>query len=373
MREVSATRALASAGLAALVLALAAFGAVQVAQRHWNWQPTYRVQAAFSHISGLMAGDSVRLQGMSAGVVEAIQPPVTPGGPIIVVLRIDNALREYIRSDAVANIVANAVGPKVVEISPGKTDSLPLPDGGTLRSNDPVELGDLLIVGRDTLQRLEGITREAEIGMKQVNEITGAISRGEGTLGKLVRDDAAYNQVMSLAQRTERAVGSIDENLSAMKGIFPFSGYFQNRGFEDMERVLYRPNATREVRVFASKDLFADGKAILTDAGKSALDTYAAWFKARRWPDTTEVVIASFAQSATDDDAARILTQDQSKAVKAYLEQKHKLFDIPILRQRKVAVVGYGRQKPKPEPTPSAATDEAAPPDHVEILLFTPK
>jgi outer membrane protein OmpA-like peptidoglycan-associated protein len=236
-----------------------------------------------------------------------------------------------------------------------------------------VELGDLLITGRETLLRLEGITREAEIGMKQINEITGAVSRGEGTLGRLVRDDAAYNQMMSLAKRTEQAVDSIDENLSAVKGIFPFSGYFQNRGYEDMERVLYRPNATREAKVFASGELFAEGKAILTERGKAALADYAKWFKARRWPDTTEVVIASFAGSMSDEDAARILTQDQSKAVKAYLEQAFKLFELPILRQRKVAVVGYGRQKPKPEPAASAAAGEAPPADRVEILLFTPK
>ncbi len=374
MRELDPKRALLNAGIAALVLALAGWGAVQVAQRHWNWQPTFRIQAAFSRIGGLMAGDSVRLQGMNAGVVEAIEPPVTPGGNVIVTLRIDEHLRDYIRSDAVANIVANAVGPKVVEISPGKPDAPALADGGTLRTSDPVELGDLLIAGKETLQRLEGITREAEIGMKQINVITGAVSRGEGTLGKLVRDDEAYNQVMNLARRTEQAVDSIDENLSAVKGMFPFSGYFQNRGYDDMERVLYRPNATRESKTFASDELFQQGRAILLPAGQKLLDDYAKWFKERRWGDNAEVVIAAFTDEPKDADAAKILTEDQAKAVKDYLTQKHKLFDVAFLRQRKVAAVGYGTQKPKPQPATSAAAgDEAQPARRVEIVLFTPK
>jgi phospholipid/cholesterol/gamma-HCH transport system substrate-binding protein len=355
-----------------LVLGLAAWGAVQVAQRHWNWQATFRLQTAFSRVGGLAAGDSVRLQGMNAGVVESIEAPRKPGGKIIVMLRIDNHLQQLIRSDAVAMIVANAVGPKVVEILPGKPDAPPLPEGGTLLSTDPIELGDLLIAGKNTMQQLEGITREAEIGMKQINLITGAISRGEGTLGKLVREDAAYNQVMALAQRTDRAVGALNDNLSAMKGVFPFSGFFQNRGFDEMERVLYRPDANRESKVLAADLIFAPGKAILTNAGTEALDDYAKWFKARRWPDNTDVVIAVFTDEPKDPDAARILTEDRARAVKIYFDQKHKLFDLPFLRQRKVAAVGYGTQKPKPEPTASAG-NENAPASRVEIVLFTPK
>jgi phospholipid/cholesterol/gamma-HCH transport system substrate-binding protein len=374
MREVSPKRALINAAVAALVVVLAVWGAIQVARRHWHWQPTYRIDVAFPRIGGLAVGDKVRLQGMDAGVVEAIEAPRSPGGPIVVVLRVDARLRPLIRSDASVSIaVQNAVGPKVVEIAPGRPDAPPLAEGATLRAEPPVELGDLLLAGQDALKQLEGVTRETEVGIRQINVITAAIGRGEGTLGKLVRDDAAYHEVVALAERGQRAIGALDDNMSALKGLWPLSGYFRDRGYDEPERILYRPNATRDSRVLASDTLFRPDSAILTDTGRAALDELARWFKARRWTDASEVVIAAFTDEA-DADKARILTQDQARAVKTYLDEKHKLFELPLFRQRKVAAVGFGNRTPRPDPSQGATAPESPPPARrVEFVVFAPK
>ena len=70
---------LANAGFALAVLALGGFGLYQVAGRHWQVQPTFRVRAQFETISGLEVGHRVRLQGIDAGVVERIVPPARAG------------------------------------------------------------------------------------------------------------------------------------------------------------------------------------------------------------------------------------------------------------------------------------------------------
>ena len=92
-REIGRWRALANASFALAVLALGGFGLYQVAGRQWRVQPTFHVRARFETISGLEAGHRVRIQGIDAGVVEKIVPPREPGGPVELVLRIDERLR----------------------------------------------------------------------------------------------------------------------------------------------------------------------------------------------------------------------------------------------------------------------------------------
>jgi phospholipid/cholesterol/gamma-HCH transport system substrate-binding protein len=370
MREVGRLRALVNVALALVLLGVAGYGATLVARRHWQWQRTFRVRAEFARVGGLMVGDKVRVQGMDAGTVAAIEPPGAPGGPVSVVLRIDADLRPLVRSDAVAAIsTQGVVGAKVVEITPGRPDAPPLPDGGTIGAEAPTELADLLDDARAALARVESVAAAAESGLAEVNAIAASIRRGEGTLGRLVRDDEAYNRLLSLAERGERAVVGLDENLSALKGTWPLSGYFQQRGFDDIERVLYRPGATREARTFPTDDLFEPGTALLTSDGRARLDEFAGWFKGRRWPDSTEVVIASFDAPGSPEPEARILTGEQAGAIRTYLESRHKLFSLSWWRKRKVAAVGFGTRTPPA----STAGDLEGPDRRVEIAVFTPQ
>ncbi|HKI19669.1 MAG TPA: MlaD family protein, partial [Isosphaeraceae bacterium] len=117
LRDIGRWRALANAGFALAVLALGGFGLYQVAGRRWRVQPTFLVRTQFETIGGLEVGHRVRLQGIDAGVVERVVPPREPGGPVELVLRIDDRLRLLIRTDAVARIVSEGlVGAKVVEL-----------------------------------------------------------------------------------------------------------------------------------------------------------------------------------------------------------------------------------------------------------------
>jgi phospholipid/cholesterol/gamma-HCH transport system substrate-binding protein len=369
MREIGPIRALANIVLALAVLGAAGYGAIQIARRHWQWQETFRVRAEFTRIGGLAVGDKVRVQGMDAGVVAAIEPPGRPGAPVGIVLRIDARLRPLVRSDAVATIgTQGVVGAKAVEITPGRPDSPPLAENGTIRAEDPTELADLFRDAQGALARVESVAQAAEAGLGEVNAIAGSIRRGEGTLGRLVRDEAAYEQLLALSERGERAAQALEDNLSAIKGVWPIRGYFQDRGYEDLDRVLYRPGALREERSFSSAELFVPDTAILTPDGRQRLDEFARWFEGRRWPDATEIVIAAYTGRAGDEEKARILSDEQARAVRSYLGDRHKLFSLSWWRKRKAAAVGFGSQVP---PTSTAATGSS--PDRVEISLFTPQ
>ena len=368
-REVGRWRALVSLGFVLAVLALAGFGLTQVARRQWRTQETFHVRADFATIGGVGAGQRVRIQGVDAGVVESIVPPTVPGGPVRLVFRIDERLRPLVRVDAVARIAAEGVvGAKVVEIVPGRPDAAPLPELGAIAAERPIEVADLLRDASAALRRVDAVASAAERGLGEINAIAATIRKGEGSLGKLVKDDEAYRKLMAISDRGERTLTDLDENLAALKRTWPLSRYFNDRAFFDRDRLLFHPGADREGQTLRESDLFETGRAVLTAPGRKRLDEVASWFKKVRRP-TSEVVIAAFTDDGRDPDLAQILTQEQADAVRKYLVDRHAIGTVGWFGSRKVAAVGFGVQVPR-----ALAENTPEPPARrVEIILFTPQ
>lgn len=367
-REMTRWRALANAGFVLAVLGLAGYGVAQVSRRNWAWQPTFRARAGFASIGGVEVGAKVRLQGIDAGVVEAIRPPARPGDPVVLVFRVDERLHPLIRSDATARIVPQSlVGPKLVEIVPGRPDAPPLPDSGSLAVETPIELADLLREASASMKRVDAVARAAERGLGEVNAIAATIREGKGTLGRLIRDDDAYRKLLALSDHGSRAIEDLDQNLAAMKRTWPLSRYFDDKGFYDRERVLFKPGSERDSRTLRADDLFEPGRSALTQDGRRRLDEVAAWFARTKRP-RSEVVIAAFTDDDRDPDLAQILTQEQAEAVRKYLVSRHGIDSAGWFASRKVAAVGFGSQAPR-----SAPADADAPPRRVEVILFTPQ
>ena len=370
-REIRPRRALLNATLALTILGVAGFGAARIAARHWRWQATFTTQVAFPQVGGLEVGGKVRVQGIDAGVVAAIVPPQAPGGPVVVVLQIDATLRNLVRSDASARITAaGIVGGKVIEIVPGLATAAPLSEAGSLKAEPAFELTDLLRDASAALARIDAAATTAEHGLAEINALVADVRQGRGSLGKFVRDDEAYQRLISMSSRGEKAMVDLDENLAALKQTWPVSRYFNGRGFEDRERVLFRPGADRETRTLRGDDLFEPTRAVLTGLGRRQLDEFARWFLNLNRPKTTDIVIAAFTDDARgDEELAQALTQEQAESVRKYLISRHGIDAVGWFSSRKVAAVGFGTQTPRAE-----AEMAANPPlKRVEIILFTPR
>lgn len=368
LREISRGRALANAGFVLAVMGVAGYGLRQVSSKNWGWQPAFRVEAGFASIGGVEVGAKVRVQGIDAGVVESIRPPGTPGGEVRLTLRIDERLHPLVRSDATARIVPTSlVGAKVVEIVPGRPDARVAADRAVIRSENPVELSDLMARATASLARVDAVAEAAEKGLGEINAIASSIREGKGSLGKFVRDDEAYQKMISLGNHGTKALDDLDQNLAALKRTWPLSRYFDDKGFYDRERVLFKPGAERDSRTLAADDLFEPGRAVLTAPGRKQLDDVAGWFAKTKRPKS-EVVIAAFTDDSRDQDLAQILTQEQADAVRKYLVAKHGIDSSGWFTSRKVAAVGFGTQAPR-----SAEGNPSGPPRRVEVIVFTPQ
>ena len=365
-------RMIANIAFVALVTAVAVVGIVQVAHRHWIWRETFRARADFATIAGVESGGKVRVQGMDAGVVETIVPPPRPGQPVTLILRMDAKLKPLVRSDAIARITSQGVvGAKVVEIVPGRPDAPPLADGGAIRTERPMEIADLMAEASMSLRKLDATAEEARTGLGEINAIASGVRNGKGSLGRLMQDEEAYNRMLALSSRGERTLNDLDENLDAMKRIWPISTYFKDRAFFDRDLVLFQPDAKREARTLPESDLFQPGLAVLTPTGKTRLDAIAKWLNVKSRPKTAEVVVAAFTDETTKgDEPARQLTQRQAESVRKYLVEQHAIDWVSVWSsRRKIVAVGFGNHTPAlPD-----GHESGGPPRRVEVILFTPQ
>jgi phospholipid/cholesterol/gamma-HCH transport system substrate-binding protein len=85
--------------------------------------------------------------------------------------------------------------------------------------------GDL----KDSMANIKELTTRLQASADNLNAITGKIARGEGTIGKLVNDDKAHDELVSTLESVKSGVGSLQETLGRMKkvslGLSIESGY----------------------------------------------------------------------------------------------------------------------------------------------------
>jgi phospholipid/cholesterol/gamma-HCH transport system substrate-binding protein len=203
--------------------------------------------------------------------------------------------------------------------------------------------------------------------------VTANVRSGRGTVGKLLNDDALYISAKSIAADAQKAVASLRqaaedakgavadfrgdngpmkgmtgglqqtltsareamadlaESTEALKRGFFFRGFFNKRGYFDLQDVSvqqYREGALetkdrRVLRIWAGAAVLfekdANGKEVLTDGGKARLDSAMAEFV--KYPRTSPFVVEGYAKETTGDERF-LLSRARAQLVRDYLVAK---------------------------------------------------
>ena len=331
---------------------LGTWGLFQIGDRQRLWADSFVLKVGFPHLQGVTVGTPVRVRGLEAGVVSSIDLPAseTADGALVLRLTLDRRFQSLLFADASACIRNEGmVGAKVIEIDPGHRERGPLAEGARIASYSESNLGDLL---------------------KQTQALLADIREGQGSIGKLLKDERAYSEVVAaleqtkkLMEKSQEAVQSVKQDADAIKRLPIVRSYV-----EDHAAILVRPTHERYRQVLPAATLFEPGKALLTDAGRAKLDELAPWFEQLKIKGS-DVVVATYADPkvVSSPRAAVALTQKQSEVVAEYLKSNQKIHKLGMLRWRDVKPLGLGTDPPiVPE-------NEQVPAARVEVIVFVPQ
>ncbi len=233
-------------------------------------------------------------------------------------------------------------------------------------------------VAQDLMTDVGADTRAIMVSSKKVTAdltaIVEGVREGRGSVGKLLNDDALYARVRTIAAEAEKTVANLREaseqakgavadfrgengplkgvtgdlqqtltsakaamadlaeNTEAIKRSFFFKGFFNKRGYFDLQDVSvqqYRDGtletAERKVlRIWVGTAVLferdAAGAERLSDAGRIRLDSAMSQFI--RYPKDSPLVVEGYARGEATNDARFLLSRSRAALVRDYLVGK---------------------------------------------------
>ena len=175
------------------------------------WGAKYRLVTYLPEVSGLTIGAPVTLDGVEVGNVDTIRmAPLTPGQApnvnrsVEVVMRLNRAFQNDIRTDSTTSLFTEGfLGNRVVSLQRGYTGMV-LQDGQEVRGVEEKAMKEIVERGADMMQNLSALST-------QLATIVDHIQKGEGTIGKLLVDQTAYNHLDAVLQHVDQIAASIQD------------------------------------------------------------------------------------------------------------------------------------------------------------------
>jgi phospholipid/cholesterol/gamma-HCH transport system substrate-binding protein len=361
------------------VLAAGGYGIARIAERQGLWADSVEVTAGFPEAHDIGPGTVVRIRGVDAGQVIAVEYPDhdDPGAEVTIRMKLSGKYASRIYADATAQIHGSGLlGAKVIAIQPGTPQRGVLSDGH-LKGLKSFTTDDAVAEVRDTANEVRKLAAEAQGLVKDVRE-------SNGTIMQLVKDDTLHQDVKALVAKADKAISSLEVQATGL-GIFIGEGRETMRSVkqgtdamarlpivrnyvEDVPAILVRPGYKREVSNYQTRDLFEPGTVALHYDGAVHLNHLADGIKATA-NKNAEIVIVAYADPADKSQtaaAAMELTKKQAERVADHLKNcdVHKL---GTFSRRKITALGLGTN-----PSPVIEKDPQPLP-LVQVIVFTPQ
>jgi phospholipid/cholesterol/gamma-HCH transport system substrate-binding protein len=190
-------------------------------QQEHLWERKIRYEIHFARAGGLAVGAGVSLAGVPVGSVTSMSFPSDPSVPYIVVwISVTGDVSARIRQNSVATIrTYGLLGDRYIELSSDSSESPPVPPGGLIASIDPVDYEALLGQSGDIATNIVEVTAS-------LKTVLGAIERGEGLLGAMVRNRQLgeatlvdFQHTMANLQGTTRSMDEILQRVERGEGL----------------------------------------------------------------------------------------------------------------------------------------------------------
>jgi phospholipid/cholesterol/gamma-HCH transport system substrate-binding protein len=234
-----------------LILGIGIFTAILflIGNRHDVFGKHVDFYAEFSDIGGLPRGAQVRVAGIEAGEVKSIEIPSSPKSKFRLKLQVRANARGMIRTDSLVSIrTEGIVGDKYIFIREGTSTAAQAPDGATLPSKEPFDLGAALEKGSalidksstlldnlqgtvadlhgrldvaldsvtKTVNHVDGLVTVVQPDIRKmagnasqitstINAIVSDLNAGKGPAGLLLKDEATREQLQATLSNAQQA------------------------------------------------------------------------------------------------------------------------------------------------------------------------
>ncbi|HEV2348406.1 MAG TPA: MlaD family protein [Terriglobia bacterium] len=172
----------------------------------------YTLKTYFASAGGVHEGAEVRLAGIAVGNVSKIQlsPFQDPNRAVEVLLKVTKHYQDNIRADSVASIeTAGLLGDGYIDITRGGPGQAILPNNGVVKSQEEADIKEIVKNANDVVSNLRVLS-------SALNEITGQIKTGNGSIHQLLYDPTLANRMNattadldSLLSRVQKGEGTL--------------------------------------------------------------------------------------------------------------------------------------------------------------------
>ena len=386
-------------------LAAGTYGLLRIGNKSGMFQETFEVVVYVPDAQDVDKGTPVRIRGIEAGKVVAIEYPEAEEeaeeGMVRLRLQVDRKFQDRLFADSAAAIVNKGlVGSSHIAIHPGK------PSAGPLHTK---------VIVATKQADLSDVTAKLSTVATRVDKVLARIENGDGTAGKLINDDSLHTDLKSIAADFRKLVKNSDETVDSLRGEAQTTMYnvqkaidsinvtlmvVQNEvaGLKELVRTskealtaikqdaeavkslpilrnyvqdevkqLVRPHCKRDKVVYTQEDLFEPGKAILTGDGRGRIGEVGGWLRGRK-DKGSEVVVVTFHDPMDKNEtsaSARELTKKRSEVIVNMLKEQGAA-KMGTFSNRNIIPLGLGF-----DPTP--LVEHVDFPSRSEIILFVPQ
>jgi phospholipid/cholesterol/gamma-HCH transport system substrate-binding protein len=237
-------------------LLLFGIGLFWIGDRRQLFNESVELYTEFSNISGLARGAKVRVSGLDAGEVLEILIPRNPDARFRVRFRAISEFQPILRMDSIASIQNDGlVGNKFLQVEAGTSAAMLVSAGVTIPSRETIEVADLIARVNDTVKTANAAVLDIRGGVndtvktilslsEQTTEVISDVNQqldrfattgnaigddvramvanvrnGQGTIGRLMNDDALYQQLRATADEGNRVIANFKSTSEDLRAI----------------------------------------------------------------------------------------------------------------------------------------------------------
>lgn len=227
---------------------LFAVGLFLIGSRKQLFSHKYSIFADFEDVNTIQPGAALRVSGMNAGTVKAVEIPKSPSAKFRVELDVDRKFQHIVRENSVASISTEGmVGNKFVEVDKGTDSSPECRPGCTIKTKEGGGMEALMKqgaqIGNEVQDTIKDLRSRADVAMKNITDLTAHADRtivavqpnvervvsnaatisgdskqlvagvksGQGTVGKLLVDQQTAKDATDTVANAKQITTNIDQ------------------------------------------------------------------------------------------------------------------------------------------------------------------